>query len=99
MIAFSLQTIIVSVFVLALSLDAPACVKSEPAASDPSRKGKASAMSRQEEMRVQEAADRFITRFRETLDFGAVFDEAFAADPIRRLRKTGFFKSMNLSPQ
>lgn len=56
-------------------------------------------MSQPEELRVREAADRFIKRFRKTLDFSTVFDEAFVAGSIQRLRKAGFFQSMNLTPQ
>lgn len=56
-------------------------------------------MSPQEARRVEEAADRFIRRFRETLDFGTVFDEMFVSDAIQRLRKTGFFRGVNVSQQ
>jgi hypothetical protein len=96
MIAFSLQTIIVSVFTFALSLNAPPCVKAQPAASDPSRKAKASAISRQEEMRVQEGADRFVKRFRKTLDFGSVFDEMSVSNVVQRMREARFFEYINL---
>lgn len=55
--------------------------------------------AQQEEARVQRAADRFIKRFRQTLDFGTVFDEMFVQDAMRPLRKAEFFQSMNLAPQ
>jgi hypothetical protein len=100
MIALSLQTTILSIVILACPLDTAACVKAQPAsAQSQGGKEKASNMSRREKLHVQEAADGFIARFRETLDFGVLFDEAFVADSIQRLRKAGFFKSMNISPE
>ena len=97
MIALSLQTIIISVLILALPVNAFACLKVQLAANAPSRQGKPSAISRQEEMRVQEAADRFIIRFHSTLDFGLVFDEIAVSNAVRRMREATFFESMSLS--
>lgn len=56
-------------------------------------------MPLQETRHVEKAADRFVGRFRERLDFGAVFDEMFVTDAIQRLRKAGFFESSGIIPQ
>jgi hypothetical protein len=57
-------------------------------------------MSPQEERnRVEETAESFVRRFRETLDFGLVFDEMAASNAIQILRKGGFFTTIGISPQ
>ncbi len=103
MIASCSKGIALSVLALASAVNAPSCAAARQSApsSQASQRGKekATAMSPQEARRIEEAADRFVRRFRETLDFGAVFDEMFVADAVQRLRKAGFFRSMNISPQ
>jgi hypothetical protein len=56
-------------------------------------------MSPEEARRVEEAADSFERRFRETLDFGNVFDQMFVPDAIKRLRGTSFFRGININRQ
>jgi len=53
-------------------------------------------ISLQETRHVEKAADRFVERFREMLDFGAVFDDMFVTDAIQRLRKAGFFENSDI---
>ena len=55
------------------------------------------AKSHQETLRAKEEADRFVSRFRETLDFGLVFDEMSVSNSVRRMREAKFFESMYLS--
>lgn len=104
MLAICSKGIALSVLVLASAINAPSCAAarqaspSQPEQSQQRNRGNA-AMSPQQARRVEEAADRFIARFREKLDFGVVFDEMFVADAIQRLRKAGFFQNMNLSPE
>ncbi len=47
--------------------------------------------------RAGAAADLFIRRFRETLDFGRAFDETAVHDALRRLRRAGELKSFGMS--
>lgn len=94
----NLQTLIMPVIVLTLSCDPSACGKSQQVGVG-ANKSNGPTISRTEDARVQEAADRFIKRFRQTLDFGTVFDEMFVQDAIRRLRTGQFFSSINLTPQ
>jgi hypothetical protein len=101
MIASCLQTIALTVLTLASVLNAPSCkVAQQPApAQAQNSKKKVDAMSPQEARHVEEAADRFVRRFRETLDFGVVFDETFVSDAVQRLRKANYFQNLYLSPQ
>lgn len=101
MIAISLQTIILSAIITGFPLDVTSCRKANQSVPAESQNDttKVHPMSPQEALRVKEAADRFIRRFRQTLDFGAAFDEEFVSDAIKRLRRAGFFQSMNMSPQ
>ncbi len=105
MIASGLQNVALTTLALALATNTPSCAGARSAtpvqSSRTSERGKemSSAMTSQEAHRVKEAADRFVQRFRETLDFGLVFDEMFVSDAVQRLRKAGFFQGMNISPQ
>jgi hypothetical protein len=47
--------------------------------------------------RASEATDRFIARFRETLDFGAAFDEVAAPNFLQGLRNTRFFENFGVN--
>src|SRR5437870_838266 len=99
------QNILVGVLVLVTSGNASACgmdkSKMPDKSSQTSRRAtkKVVALSQEERKRVDEAADRFIRRFRETLDFGVVFDEMGASNAIQVLRDGNFFRSINISPQ
>lgn len=96
MIATGLQSVALAVVALVSTINAPSCAKAQQAQS-PQSKEKSPAMSPQEARRVEEAADRFVRRFRETLDFAVVFDEMFVADAVQRLREANFFHSMDIS--
>jgi hypothetical protein len=98
MIATGLQSVALAVVALASTINALSCTKAQQAQSQ-QRKEKSSAMSSQEARRIEEAADRFIKRFRETLEFGIVFDEMFVSDAVQRLRNVGFFQGINISEQ
>lgn len=54
-------------------------------------------MSQQERERVEAAADYFVKRFSETLNFGIVFAETSVPDAIQRLKLAGFFKGININ--
>jgi hypothetical protein len=99
MIASSLQTITLMVLMLASALNAPSCATARPPAEARGGKEKATAVSRSQPAvrRAEAAANRFIKRFRETLDFGLVFDEMFVSDAVQRLRNAGFFRGINIS--
>ena len=97
MIASCLQSIIIALVAFASTINSPSCTKAQRAQSE--RKEKSSAISSQETRRIEEAASRFIRRFRETLDFGIVFDEMFVSDAVQRLRNVGFFRGVNISEQ
>jgi hypothetical protein len=97
MFTLSLQTIVLLLFVPAFALNAPVCAKTQPAVTAPARQGKTSAASRADELRVTKAADHFVSRFRETLDFGLVFDEFSVSDAFPRLRKARLFENIYLS--
>src|SRR5215475_8185594 len=104
MIVICSKAIALAVLVVTSSINASSCEVSRQVSSPRPEQAQLQAngkvaMTPQEARRVEEAADRFIKRFRETLDFGAVFDEMFVVDAIQRLRKTGFFESMNISQQ
>lgn len=99
--SFYLQN--VGLLILSLVLSSPSCgqeyrIPSKKAANA-SQQDKPTEMSSQELQRANKAADRFIQRFQETLDFSVAYDEMFAADAVGVLRKLEFFKSLNLSPQ
>jgi hypothetical protein len=104
MLAIFSRDIALSFFVLATAINAQSCAGArqvsppQPEQSQQHSRENA-AISLQQARRVEVAADRFIGRFRETLDFGVLFDEMFVADAIQRLRKASFFQNMNLSPQ
>jgi hypothetical protein len=99
MFRLSLQTIVLLLFVSAVGLKAPVCAKTQPAAHAQASQGAASAASREDELRVKKAADRFVSRFRETLDFGLVFDELSSAEAFPRLCKARVFESIFLGPK
>jgi hypothetical protein len=96
MIPMNLQSIIFSVLILGLPLNANSCGKALNAGRAQSQNERVPAMSSEQSLRVQHAADRFIERFRETLNFGVVFDEMFVDDAIQRLRKAKFFRGMHI---
>jgi hypothetical protein len=96
MMATGLQSVTLAVVAFA-SINAPSCTRAQQAQSE--RREKSSAISTQEARRIEEAANRFIKRFRETLDFGKVFDEMFVSDAVQRLRKVGFFRGINIGEQ
>jgi hypothetical protein len=98
MISIGLQTIILSVVIAGFPADVRSCRKARQSAPAESQNGKTKAhtISPEDVLRVNEAAQRFITRFRETLDFGLVFDEMSASNAVGRMRKAKFFESMNL---
>lgn len=98
MIATGFQSVVLALVTFASTINAPSCTKAQPAQSQ-QREGKSPAMSPQEARRVEEAADRFVRRFRETLDFGTVFEEMAASNALQILRKIDFFRSINISPQ
>jgi hypothetical protein len=84
-----MRLLVVPVIVLTLSFNPLTCVVAQQVAG----------ATKQEEARVQQAANRFIKRFRKTLDFSTVFDELFARDAVRYLRRTEFLTMINLTPQ
>jgi hypothetical protein len=98
MSAAGLHSVALAVVALASTINAPSCTKAQQARSQ-QRKEKSSAVPSQEARRVEEAADRFIKRFRETLEFGIVFDEMFVPDAVQRLRNAGFFQGINIGEQ
>jgi hypothetical protein len=95
--ASCLQSVTLAVVAFASMINAQSCTRAQQAQSE--RKEKSSAITSQEARRIGEAADRFIKRFRETLDFGKVFDEMFVSDAVQRLRSAGFFRGINISDQ
>lgn len=99
MIPMILQSSIFSVLILGFSLNANSCGETRNAARAQSQNERVPAMSSQEALRVEQAADRFVKRFRQTLDLSVLFDEMFVGDAIQRLRQAGFFRSMNMGPQ
>lgn len=101
MIMNNLQTIALTVLAVLSSLNAPSCATAQQASPNRPRqvKEKVADISTQEMRRVEEAADRFVKRFHDTLDFGVVFDEMFVADAVQRLRDANFFHSMEISKQ
>lgn len=102
-----LQNLALTILSLMAAINAPsfgatkrAASAETPQASSQRGRGRVSAMSLQEERnRVEEAANRFVRRFHETLDFGTVFDEMAASNAIQILRKGGFFSTIGISPQ
>ena len=70
MIAPCLQSVTLALVAFASTINVPSCTRAQQAQSE--RKEKSSAISSQEARRIEEAANRFIKRFRETLDFGIV---------------------------
>lgn len=55
-------------------------------------------MTQGDRQRASEAADRFLMRFRESLDFGTVFDEMGSPKAMVGLRNTGFFEEFQFNP-
>jgi len=58
---------------------------------------KSRVMTEHEYERVKQAADHFVQRFHQTLDFATAFNEMKANNAIKVLRHADFFKSINMS--
>ena len=53
----------------------------------------------EEQRRVEQAANKFVHRFHETLDFGVVLNEMFVSDAKQRRQNAEIFLGESLSPQ
>ena|SRR5215204_1381759 len=61
-------------------------------------RGDTRVMSQDAKRRASAVADRFLIRFRETLDFGTVFDEMGSSNALLGLRSTKFFEGFQFDP-
>lgn len=81
-----------------LILTAPSfCIIAQQTDRSESDNDSVTKLSRLEIRRVQDAADRFIKRFHETLDFKTVYKETFLIDSIHRHRIANFFSELNIA--